>query len=188
MAAASALRRRMAIENCHPYVCRSQFAVRAMRSRALFLVVVAGLMLAPYTAQAGVSVRFINPERYTDANSYGLGSYRFTMTLVRQYLEDLGRALLQPGQDLTIDVLNIDLAGTSQLSRSGYDLRVMRDFTPPSFRLRYVLKQQGRPPRSGEETVTDLNYQAVGFASERFGYEKTLLRDWFRRRFGSARL
>jgi hypothetical protein len=159
-----------------------------MRSRALFLVVVAGLMLPPYAAQAGVSVRFINPERYTDADSYGLGSYRFTMTFVHQYLEDLGKALLQPGQDLTIDVLNIDLAGTSQLSRSGRDLRVMRDFAPPSFRLRYVLKQKGRPPRSGAETVTDVNYQAVGFASERFGYEKTLLRDWFRQRFGSARL
>ena len=90
-------------------------------------------------------MRFINPERYTDADSYGLGSYRFTMTFVRQYLEGLGAALLQPGQDLTIDVLNIDLAGTSRLSRSGYDLRVMRDITPPSFRLRYVLKEKGRP-------------------------------------------
>ena len=35
--------------------------------------------------------------------------------------------------------------------------------------------------------MTDLTYQAIGFASERFGYEKTLLRDWFRRRFGNAR-
>jgi hypothetical protein len=159
-----------------------------MRSRALFLVVVAGLMLPPRAAQAGVSVRFTNPERYTDADSYGLGSYRFTMTFVRQYLEEMGKALLRPGQDLKIDVLNIDLAGTSQLSRSGRDLRVMRDITPPSFRLRYVLKEKGRPPRSGEETVTDLNYQSTRLASERFTYEKALLRDWFRQRFASARL
>jgi hypothetical protein len=158
-----------------------------MRSRALILVIFAWMLLPPHAAQAGVSVRFINPERYTDADSYGPRSYQFTEVFIRKYLEDLGRALLRPGQDLAIDVLNIDLAGTSKLTRGGYDLRVMRDITPPSFRLRYVLKEKGRPPRSGEETVTDLTYRATGFASERFGYEKTLLRDWFRRRLGSER-
>lgn len=149
-------------------------------------VLVTGL-LTSVPAEARVTVRFVAPERYTDADYSDTGSYHSTTAYFRNYIEDLGRSLLAPGHDLAIDVLNIDLAGRQEFWRGGSQIRVLRDYTAPSFRLRYVLKQRGQPTRSAEETVTDVNYQASApgrFSSERFVYEKALLRDWFSRRFG----
>lgn len=66
----------------------------------------------------------------------------------------------------------------------------MRDVTPPSFKLRYVLTEKGRPARSGEESLTDINYQmnpSAQFSSGRHVYEKALMGDWFRRAFADRR-
>jgi DUF3016 family protein len=64
------------------------------------------------------------------------------------------------GQNLTIDILNIDLAGHYEPWRGNFsDVRIMRDATPPSVRLRYVLSEKGKRTRSGEDNLTDMNYQ-----------------------------
>lgn len=86
---------------------------------------------------AGVQVRFINPERYTDASSFGATSRDATIAEFRAYLEKLGQRFIRPGQNLTIDVLNIDLAGHYEPWRRNFsDVRIMRDITPPSVKLR----------------------------------------------------
>jgi hypothetical protein len=44
--------------------------------------------------------------------------------------------------------------------------------------------------RSGEETLTDINYQmnpSARFSGDRYIYEKALLDDWFRRIFSTGR-
>jgi Protein of unknown function (DUF3016) len=69
------------------------------------------VLLAPAPSLADVKVRFINPEHYTDAGSFGAGSSEATLAEFRSYLGKLGERLLAPGQNLTIEVLNIDLAG-----------------------------------------------------------------------------
>ena len=66
----------------------------------------------------------------------------------------------------------------------------MRDVTPPHFRLRYVLSERGKRTRSGQDTLTDIDYQmnpSARFSSEHYAYEKSLLRDWFRRTFADHR-
>ena len=61
---------------------------------------------------------------------------------------------------------------------------VVSDVTPPAFRLRYVLRRDGRRIAAGEERVTDINFLfgARATRSATFAYEDALLRDWVRLR------
>ncbi len=151
----------------------------------------AAIVLTPVSALAGVSVRFVNPDRYTDAGSLGARSRGATEAEVRTHLQRLGDRLLAPGQSLVIEVLNIDLAGQYEPWRRNFsDVRIMRDVTPPRITLRYVLTERGKRTRSGEEVLTDINYQmnsSARFFGDPYVYEKALLDDWFRRTIASRR-
>lgn len=163
-----------------------------MIGKTLLRAVLAAALLVPVPGYAGVKVRFINPERYSDAGSFGAGGRDATIAAFRAHFEKLGARLLTPGQNLTIDVQNIDLAGEYEPWRRNLsDVRIMRDVTPPRIKLSYVLNEKGKRTRSGEDDLTDINYQmnpSARFASDRYGYEKALLDDWFRRIVGRNRL
>lgn len=134
---------------------------------------------------AGVTVRFVNPERYTDAESSG-GGRAGTLAEFRAYIETLGSRYLAPGQTMSIDILDIDLAGQYEPRGRGSEVRVMRDVTPPRIKLRYTLRDRGGRARSGEDHLSDINYRVVGRSSiGQFGYDKSLLNDWFRRVVGA---
>ena len=159
-----------------------------MPDRHLVAVAPIATLLGPTPALAGVKVRFVNPERYTDADFSGPGSSEVTLAVFRAYFETLGRRLLAPGQDLSIDVLDIDLAGEYVPRGRGTEVRVLNDVTPPRFKLRYVLSQKGRRTRSGEDVLSNIDYQmnpAARVSTDRYVYEKALLDDWFRRVIGS---
>lgn len=156
-----------------------------MRGRSLALAAV--LVLGASGATAQVNVRFVEPERYTDAeNRLGSGlTLRVTLGEIRRILEGLGR-FLPAGRSLAIDVIDIDLAGFERPGINGpFGLRVVSDVTPPRFRLRYVLSEGRRRLAHGEEVVTDINFllRASRFSNGTFDHERDLLRDWFRRRF-----
>ncbi|TPQ25570.1 DUF3016 domain-containing protein, partial [Bradyrhizobium guangdongense] len=109
-----------------------------------------------------------------------------TLAEFRSYLETLGSRYLAPGQSMSVDILDIDLAGQVEPRNRGSEVRVMRDVTPPRIRLRYTLSTRGRGTRSGEDVLSDINYQAGGRSSiGQFSYEKSLLSDWFRRITGA---
>ncbi|MGY8669253.1 DUF3016 domain-containing protein [Bradyrhizobium sp. UFLA05-109] len=164
---------------------RSEGEAHVIR-RSVAAAALMAALLCPSSGVAGVKVRFINPERYTDADAYGGGSREATLAEFRAYLETLGRRLLAPGQNLSIDVLDIDLAGQDEPRGRGTEVRVMRDVTPPRIKLRYTLSG-GRRTRSGEDDLSDMNYlmNSSGRLGGRYGYEKALLDDWFRRIAGS---
>lgn len=157
--------------------------------------VLAALLLAAAPAAAQpvaqpVSVRYVAPERFTDAeNRFGSGqSLRVTLAEMTRIFEELGRRL-PPGDSLAVRVLDIDLAGyerpTAALPQS---VRVVQDFTPPRIRLAYILRRNGRVAAQGEETVTDINFMLTAsprFSSGGLYYERAVLRDWFVRRFGA---
>jgi hypothetical protein len=157
------------------------------RKAMLAALMIAGL--APAPALAGVSVRFVNPERFTDAGSSGFRSADAgVLAELKAHLQRLGGRFLAPGQNLTIDILDIDRAGMDEPWRGGGmgDVRIMRGATPPRIRLHYLLNEKGTRARSGEETLTDINYQmnpSARFGGDRLVYEKALLDDWFRRMF-----
>lgn len=156
-----------------------------MTRKVLLGVLLAGLLSPANAAHAGVKVRFVDPQHYTDAGGFGAASRDATLAEIRAYLEKLGTRLLAPGQNLTIEVLNIDLAGEFEPWRRDFsDVRIMRDITPPSFKLRYVLSEKGKPVRRGEDDITDMNYQmnlSARSSIDRYAYDKALLDDWFRR-------
>lgn len=148
---------------------------------------IAGALIAvlfgPSPGFAGVKVRFISPERYTDAAASG-GGRAGTLAEFRSYLEALGNRYLASGQTMSIDVLDIDLAGQVEPRSRGTEVRVLRDVTPPRIRLRYTLS--GKGTRSGEDVLSDINYQAGGRSPiGQYSYEKALLSDWFRRTVGA---
>ena len=91
-----------------------------------------------------------------------------------------------------VEVLDVDLAGSTRPSRrGGFDLRVVRGKGDwPRISLRYTLEEDGKPVRSGEEAVEDMDYThgLVGYRkSVPLYYEKRMLDKWFRARFAEGR-
>jgi hypothetical protein len=175
------------------------------RARLSMLVAVGGLGLmglalpslslaGPASAtptQARVTVRFVAPERYTDADDrYGSGpALRGTLAEIRRIIEASALRVMGPDDTLVVDVLDIDRAGFVRPDLNiPSGLRVVSDVTPPAIRLRYDLRRGKRRIASGEERLTDINFlfgARGAAASGSFGYEEELLRRWARERLSA---
>jgi hypothetical protein len=145
-------------------------------------------------AAAGTAkVAFVAPEKYTDA-SYSqpvanASDRAQVMRDMEQHLERLARQGLAPTDTLSVEVLDIDLAGHfPPLGVGGSDVRVVTDITGPRIKLRYSLVRDGSAPVSGgEEVLSDLNFMVPSnrySSGDRLRYEKALLDRWFEKRFG----
>jgi len=166
--------------------------------RNLNLVAAAALMAAisPAPAFAEVKVNFTDPDHYRDANlqrEFGKSAKEPTMREIEQYLWRLGDAYLAPDEKLTIDVLDVDLAGRFEPWQFNYkNVRFMRDYTWPEIKIRYRLENPSGAAIEGEETIADRYYLRDANFGGYLGtmvYEKIMLERWFRLRFagrGSA--
>ena len=148
----------------------------------------------PLSAAAQVIVTFDHPEAYTDAGLYadfGSKAREPAMRGIKEHLERLGQRFLRPGQKLTVEVLDIDLAGRFEPWRAlASHVRFMRDVTWPQIKLRYSLDDNGVVRARDTEILSDLNYQMrIGpyLTSDPLRYEKAMIEDWFRKRFGEDR-
>lgn len=162
-----------------------------MRTPVL-LAAAAALLLLPLAAAAAVEMRFVQPQQYTDA---GLRSLEREPSAALQreltaLLQRLGDIYLEPGQDLAVDVLDLDLAGRFQWwDPSRGEIRVMDSVSWPRMRLRYRLSRDGETLSEGEDHVSDMDYLSTASArgADPLRYEKNMLEDWFRARFGGGR-
>jgi hypothetical protein len=158
-----------------------------MTSVVMASSVAAALLINAAPGFAGtVNVSFIHPENFTDASLQG--GYGTRAEQVGRFFESLGPRYLKSGQVLTLDVLNIDPAGRIEWWRRGfYETRVLRDVYTP----RFTLSKDGRTLVENKETVVDPNYLAnpgIYFSpNDRLRFEKAMLKEWFRRRFGDQR-
>ena len=165
-----------------------------MRQGTLAALLLAAPCALATPATAAVSVNFVHPESYSDANTYGRYRGPASPSLLREleaHFAKLGTRYLPAGQELRIDVLDIDLAGEYEPFRFYlYDVRVLRGVTWPRIKLRYVLQQNGQVLREAEELVADQAY-LMGVPrlgnTDRLYYEKRMLEDWFRQRFAEKR-
>lgn len=145
----------------------------------------------PQATPAKVDVHFDHPEKFRDASlnsrGYERGADAQVIEALSEHLQALAQRYLPPGQQLRIDIRDIDLAGRYEPWNSqAFDVRFMREITWPTIDLSYTLSQSGRPDQRAEERVSDKMYLSRPgrqASSDRLYAEKTMLADWFRQRF-----
>ena len=154
-----------------------------LHTRWLMLPLVAALGGGAWAGT--VQVDFVNPSNYTDA---GVSQWdeRDNMEALRRHLQSLGQKLLPAAHSVRVEVLDLDLAGTTRPVPSGPYVRVVRgtaDF--PRIKLRYTVQIPGQPARAAEEVLSELNYTHPAASTRRnepLYYEKRMLEAWFRSR------
>jgi hypothetical protein len=140
--------------------------------------------LAAGSAGAAVTVTYVAPEKFADVPR-DTPAREAMMNDLTDHFTWLATAL-PPGQDLRIEVLDIDLAGREELSaRAVRDVRVMRGGADwPRMRLRFSVESNGQVLKSGEAQLSDMDYMAkVSRYSEDQPqrYEKAMIDRWFAR-------
>jgi len=145
------------------------------------------LMMGSVAASAGTAtVRFIEPERYADVSDRAFNRDE-ALAVIEGHIRDLADKRLPAAQQLTVEVLDLDLAGEPERrSTRFFDLRVMRETTPPSARFRYSLTEGGRVLKEGEVQLRDLSYLRFGASSRSSSaltYDRELWTDWFKETF-----
>ena len=156
-----------------------------MRSTTRSLTVVSiGLLIAVAAAQAAgsVQVSYVQPDSFADVGDTRRDTEGNLLALTRHFEALAGR--LGDGQKLTVEVLDVDLAGEIRpLHRMQQDVRVLRGAADwPRIKLRYTLESPGQAARSGEQRLADMAYlQRINRyrSDEPLRYEKHMLDEWF---------
>jgi hypothetical protein len=149
--------------------------------KTLLLGALAALACA---AQAAVTVTFVDPQKYTDIGRYQGADTALMLKDLESHLQELGKRL-PPGQNLTVEFLDIDLAGEDRFAAArGRDIRIQSGGADwPRMRVRYTLERDGQK-ETREETLTDMTYlQRPERSTDSLVYEKRMLAEWFMRRF-----
>ena len=128
-----------------------------LASLACLAVVLAALATAPARAAGTVAVQFVEPERFADIG-FGAADRQHNLDALRRHFVALAPRL-PDGAQLSIDVLEVDLAGRMQPLRDRADVRVLDGRADsPRMTLRWTLQAQGQPVRRGEDRLADLGY------------------------------
>src|SRR5262249_5716195 len=143
-------------------------------------------LIAP--AGAAVTVEYGDPDRFTDAGDRNSDPVE-VMKEVAAHLRALGDRYL-PGRDLRIEVLDLDRAGKPYMNLPG-EMRVMTGRSdPPCIDLRYSFPAPGQGSETRRERICDTTYlrrlEPRYSEHDPLVYEKRMLDEWFRQRFGQA--
>jgi hypothetical protein len=160
-----------------------------MRLKPVMLSLLISSLAVP--AFAAVEVTFTDADKYADVK-VGPGPVvkqrNMVLRELRTHLEKLGDKTLPARDTLRIEVLDINLAGRDQpWNPTNPDQRLMDEVNWPSIKLRYALERDGEVVSQAEELVSDkdyLNQSVMGGRSDSLRYEKKMLSEWFRDRFG----
>lgn len=134
------------------------------------------------TASAGVTVKYIEADKFSDL-PFATWDREEALRDLADYFTELGKNL-PAGQDLAIEVTDIDLAGRDFPETPGpRELRILKGMADwPIINLRYTLTENGKVIKSGEERLADMNYlQRINRLSdtESLRYEKRMIEEWF---------
>lgn len=144
-------------------------------------------LAAGSSAWAGVQVTFDNPDDYSDV-PFSSRDREQVLAGLANHFTWLGKSL-PPGQDLRIEITDVDLAGREDPARRGaFDVRVLTGRADwPRLRLRYTLEQHGKVIASGNAYLSDMSYlQHINrySSNDALRYEKRMIDDWFKNTFG----
>ena len=146
------------------------------------------ILLAAGSATAGATVTFYKPEHFSDVPFASWERDRVLKDLSAHF--DKLAAQLPPGQDLKVEVLDLDLAGRTWPGIwAVHDLRVMNGGADwPHIKLRYTISQGGQVLRTGEDELSNMSYlQRMNryVSGDALRYEKQMLDDWFKERIAA---
>jgi hypothetical protein len=146
------------------------------------LAVAGACLLSAASALAGVTVNYVEPDKFVDM-PFEPWDREDVLKSFTEHFQQLAREL-PPDQNLTIEVLDIDLAGHAYPgARSGRDIRIVKGGADwPRMRLRYSLEDHGRVVASGEAALSDMSYmQRLNRYSsgDPIHYEKQMIDEWF---------
>ncbi len=153
--------------------------------QALLIAAGTAMTFAAGNASAVVTVTFTQPEGYVDM-PFAPWDKEQVMKDLRTHFEKLGTQL-PSGQDLKVEVLDIDLAGQMEpMARAGREIRVLKGRADwPTIQLRYSVEAEGKVLKSGDARVADMAYLNHSYSSryatnESLRYEKIMLDSWFK--------
>ena len=157
---------------------------------AMILSGCVSLALAQHAADR-VQVRYLHPEKFTDAGRYwaGAASREDNLAQLARHIERRATGLLPEGQRLLVSVTDVDLAGGYEPWRNLGAIRVVRDVHPPRIDLSFQLTgADGRALREGKRSLRDLAFQVSGsgYRDDPLRYEKALINGWLARELQPA--
>ena len=139
-----------------------------------------------------VSVEFVQHETFSDAGNDGFEGFSpATLAAIKKYVERTAPRYLQPGQQLSIRITDIDLAGSIEPWRgAGRDVRIVRDVYPPRINLSFEWRDaEGHVLAQGEKQLRNLAFQSTTLSrdSDALRYEKALINDWLATEFSPSK-
>lgn len=151
-------------------------------------VLATAMLAGAGAATAGVNVTYAQPERFADV-PWNERDRQALLQEINAHFAKLAKQL-PPGQDLNIEVLDIDLAGYLRPTRwSMSEIRIVRGMADwPNMRLRYTVTQDGQVVKQGEDLVQNMGYTQRPnryFDTDTLRYEKQMLDEWFRERIAA---
>jgi Protein of unknown function (DUF3016) len=140
------------------------------------------LLLAAGSAAAGATVAYTHPENYADMPYASRDRDQVFRQLNAHFAMLASR--LPAGQELKVEVLDLDLAGQIKPTHGGaYDLRIVRGRADwPRMHLRYTLEAGGQMLVKGDEHLGDLSYtNRINRypTDDPLRFEKQMIDDWF---------
>ncbi|CAN7592833.1 DUF3016 domain-containing protein [Massilia sp. LjRoot122] len=158
-----------------------------MKSLIAKAAIAAVFALGAGAASAAVTVNYVNMDQFADLPSTDWEREEVLKGLA-DYIKKLG-ADLPAGQDLTINIYNVDLAGREYPgNRASGDMRVLEGKSDwPLIELQYSLSANGQVIDSGTAQINDVSYMnrmmKRSQETDRLRYEKRMLQAWFKKTF-----
>ena len=147
------------------------------------LAFAAACLAAHGIAAASVTVNYVHDAQFTDLPRTPWQRQQ-ALEDISEHFQALGKTL-PAGQDLVIDVLDVDLAGREEpngIAQTG--VRILRHQGDwPRMHLRYALTEGGKVVKSGDAQLSDKAYgnRIAGYPSDaRLPAEKQMIDDWWR--------
>ena len=159
------------------------------RQHFLPSAIAAALCLSTSASWGETEVQFIKSEDFVDiGNRISIRDGEDTLKRVTAALTERADAVLAPGQDMKIEVKDIDLAGDPRPLGGRMDMiRVIKPLYRPAMKFSYAITQDGKTVREGTADLQDMGFMDHFnryFRDDPLYYEKPMLDKWFEAEFG----
>ena len=143
------------------------------------------------TPPPSIHVEYTNPEKFSDVGNSYSGSNETTRATyleeLRKHIQRHASRLLADGQNLTVTIIDVDMAGSFEPWRPLMnDLRIVRDSYPPRIDLYFQLTDtDGAVIKNGKRELRDIAFlmTTIMYHNDPLRHEKTLLDNWLEREF-----